>query len=270
MTKPPDGKSPVLYFPHGGGPLPLLGDPGHTNMVDFLRRITPRLGEPSAIVVISAHWEESKATITGGANPPMIYDYYGFPEESYRIQYPAPGNPTLAEIMYGLLKKSGIQANLDGQRGFDHGLFVPLKIMYPEAHIPSVQLSLIEGLDPAAHLRLGASLAELREKNVLILGSGFSFHNMRAFFSNHGEPDSKNEAFQDWLVETCADKNLSREAREEKLVGWKEAPSARYCHPREEHLIPLHVCCGIAGSPAEVVFDGEVLGKRAIGFLWQN
>jgi 4,5-DOPA dioxygenase extradiol len=263
--------SRVLYIPHGGGPLPLLGDKGHQQMVDFLGKITRHLGDPSAILVISAHWEGEVATLTGGESPPIIYDYYGFPEESYHLTYPAPGNPRLAGKIYELMKKSGIEARLDGQRGFDHGLFVPLKIMYPDANIPCVQLSLVEGLDPALHLRLGKALAGLRDQNVLILGSGFSFHNMQAFFSpNAGQHDSKNESFQRWIIETCTDTDLSREAREERLIGWQCAPFARYCHPREEHLIPLHVCAGVYGSPARVVFDGEVLGKRAVGLLWEG
>ena len=261
--------SPILYFPHGGGPLPVLADPGHRNMVDFLRGIAPKLGEPAAILVISAHWEEEKATITSGAFPPLIYDYYGFPEESYHIAYPAPGEPVLAGNIFRMLSEGRIEAKLDDQRGFDHGLFVPLKIMYPDAQIPCVQLSLISGLDPGAHIRLGRALSDLRKQNVLVLGSGFSFHNMPAFFSLSSRgPDSRNEAFQQWLIDTCTRENVSREEREKGLVEWETAPNARYCHPLEEHLMPLHVCCGIAGSSARLVFDGEVLGKRSIALRW--
>jgi 4,5-DOPA dioxygenase extradiol len=249
--------------------MPLLGDPGHKNMVAFLKRITPELGKPSAILVISAHWEEAQPTITSAASPSLVYDYYGFPEESYQIKYPAPGDPALAKKIHELLRGNGIDSRMDDRRGFDHGLFVPLKIMYPDARIPSVQLSLVAGLDPEAHIRLGSVLSELRDLDVLIVGSGFSFHNLREFFSSgQGQPDEKNEAFQQWLIDTCANKGISREERESRLIAWENAPSARYCHPREEHLIPLHVCCGMAGSPADVVFDGEVLGKRALGLLW--
>jgi 4,5-DOPA dioxygenase extradiol len=261
--------SPVLYFPHGGGPLPLLGDIGHKNMVDFLKAITQTFIEPSAILVISAHWEEKKATITSGQTPSLIYDYYGFPEESYHIKYPAPGDPALARNVFRLLQEAEIEAHLDDHRGFDHGLFVPLKIMYPAAQIPCIQLSLISGLDPGAHIRLGRALSELRKQNLLIIGSGFSFHNMQAFFSSSRDmPDSKNGTFQQWLLDTCTEKNLSREERENRLIEWESAPFARYCHPREEHLMPLHVCCGLTGSSAKLVFDGEVLGKRAIALLW--
>jgi aromatic ring-opening dioxygenase catalytic subunit (LigB family) len=134
QVKPQTPEAPVLFFPHGGGPLPLLGDPGHKNMVEFLGGIARTLPEPSAILVVSAHWEEGQPTITAGEFPPLIYDYYGFPEESYAIQYPAPGNPALARETHRLLTEAGIEARLDAQRGFDHGLFVPLKIMYPGAH----------------------------------------------------------------------------------------------------------------------------------------
>jgi 4,5-DOPA dioxygenase extradiol len=261
--------SPVLYFPHGGGPLPLLGDAGHKNMIEFLKLITPTIVEPSAILVISAHWEEERATITSGKFPSLIYDYYGFPEESYRIKYPAPGDPRLAKEIFRLLKESGMEARLDDQRGFDHGLFVPLKIMYPDAHIPCVQLSLIAQLDPDTHIKLGGALSELRKQNVLVLGSGFSFHNMGAFFSSSRHmSDSRNEAFQQWLIDICTKQKVSRGEREKSLIEWESAPFARYCHPREEHLMPLHVCCGLAGTSAKLVFDGEVLGKRSIALLW--
>lgn len=165
---------PVLFIPHGGGPLPLLGDKGHQNLVLFLQQIAPSLGQPSAIVVISAHWEESNVTITSGENPSLVYDYYGFPDEAYRIQYPVPGSPSLANKIQKLLHQSGISARLDSRRGFDHGLFVPLKIMFPAAEIPCIQLSLVNSLDPATHIKIGKALAELRKDNVLVIGSGFS------------------------------------------------------------------------------------------------
>lgn len=269
-VNPPDHLAPILYIPHGGGPLPLLGDESHQDMVNFLHTIPSKLGNPSAILVISAHWEGEVAIITAGANPPLIYDYYGFPEEAYRITYPLLGESELAKKIYTLLQKHGIKAKLDGTRGFDHGVFVPLKIMYPDASIPCVQLSLLNNLDPAAHIRIGNALAKLRSENILILGSGFSFHNLPAFFSDHNpnESDPQNEAFQDWLIDTCSGKTLTQRDREERLIQWERAPYARYCHPREEHLLPLHVCFGIAKSPANLVFEDEVMGKKAISFLW--
>ena len=261
--------SPILYIPHGGGPLPLLGDPGHKGMVEFLNRVTREFERPSAIVIISAHWEEEVVTITSGATPPLFYDYYGFPDESYQITYPAPGDPAIAQEIFGLLKAGEIETRLDAKRGFDHGVFVPLKLMYPDAQIPCVQVSLVRGLDPRLHLRIGKALAALRGKNILILGSGFSFHHLSAFFSSRPEaPDPRNEAFQDWLIGTCSGTDFTQQDREKRLIGWDAAPGARYCHPREEHLIPLHVCAGMAGTPSRVVFDGKVLGKRSLGLLW--
>ena len=259
----------VVYFSHGGGPLPILGDPGHQAMVDFMTRLPEQLRRPEAVVVVSAHWEESAATLTGAAQPPMFYDYYGFPREAYEIKYPAPGSPPLAERIAGLLAGAGIPARVDRQRGYDHGLFIPLKMMYPQADIPCLQLSLISGLDPTAHLALGKALRGLAEENILIVGSGFSFHNMRAFtWQSSGGPDPANDAFQDWLIETCTG-TLAEEERELRMVEWAKAPSARYCHPREEHLLPLHVCLGAAGGPAKLVFNDQIIGKRSVGFLWQ-
>jgi aromatic ring-opening dioxygenase catalytic subunit (LigB family) len=261
-------KAEIVYFSHGGGPLPILGDPSHKAMVDFMKILPSQITKPDAILVISAHWEESAATLLGANNPPMFYDYYGFPEQAYKITYPAPGNPELADQIAGLLKKNNIPARIDPKRGFDHGLFIPLKLMYPEADIPSLQLSLLRGLNPAAHIALGKALRELMNENILVIGSGFSFHNQNAFFGQaFGAPDNANEAFQNWLIETCTGK-ISQKEREQRLIEWEKAPSARYCHPREEHLLPLHVCFGLSVGPAKVIFDDQILGKRGVAFLW--
>jgi 4,5-DOPA dioxygenase extradiol len=264
----PQPKAQIIYFSHGGGPLPILGDVSHKAMIDFMRDLPSQLRKPDAILVISAHWEESAATLLGGKNPPMFYDYYGFPDEAYAIQYPAPGNPELAGRIAGVLEKSGIPSRIDTQRGFDHGLFIPLKMMYPEADIPALQLSLITGLNPATHIALGKALRELMQENILIIGSGFSFHNMRAFSSSGSiKPDPANDAFQNWLIDMCT-AQLPESEREQKLVEWTKAPFARYCHPREEHLLPVQVCAGVAGKPASLIFDDYILGKRGVAFLW--
>lgn len=261
--------SRVLFIPHGGGPLPLLRDQGHLQLVNFLQDIVPSLGKPSAICLISAHWEENVPTITSAKSPSLIYDYYGFPNEAYAIQYPASGSPKLATKIFDLLKRSEIDARLDDKRGFDHGLFVPLKIMLPDAYIPCVQLSLVHSLDAKTHLQIGKALAELRNENILFIGSGFSFHNLKAFFApNRHEPDEKNQAFEEWLIDTCANKSLSTNEREARLIQWKNAPYASYCQPREEHLLPLHVCVGLSHSAARLAFDGEVMGKKTCAFLW--
>lgn len=265
---PSGQRARAVYFSHGGGPLPLLGDPGHKAMVRFMRELPSRLPRPDAIIVFSAHWEEAEVTIQSGARPDLFFDYYGFPEEAYRIAYPAPGAPDLAARIAQLLADAGISSRTDPDRGFDHGHFIPLSLMYPEADIPSLQVSLIRGLSPLAHLELGRALAPLALENILIIGSGFSFHNMRAFdWSGKTAPDDRNDAFQDWLVETCSTIDEYPE-RERRLVEWTSAPGARYCHPREEHLLPLHVCAGFAGSKATMLFDDAILGKRAVAFGW--
>lgn len=263
--------SPVLYLPHGGGPLPILGDKGHEEMVSFLKGIVTKLGEPSAILVISAHWEEEHATIISNSHPEIIYDYYGFPAEAYTIQYAAPGDPELAKEIYALLMANGIPAKLDEQRGFDHGLFVPIKLMFPQARIPCIQLSLLKNFNPRMHIALGKAIASLREKNILIIGSGMSFHNLKTFFTHNIDSSRENDAFDQWLIETCAHSEILSEAREQRLIEWEKAPFARFCHPREEHLLPLHVCYGVAcaDSPiAKVVFNGQIMGKKVTSFLW--
>jgi aromatic ring-opening dioxygenase catalytic subunit (LigB family) len=267
-STPPGKKAQIVYFSHGGGPLPILGDPSHQAMIDFMTRLPAQLEKPDAILVISAHWEESAATLMGARNPVMFYDYYGFPPEAYQIVYPAPGSPALAERIIGLLEEHQITARIDSQRGFDHGLFIPLKLMYPLADIPTLQLSLLRGLNSAAHIALGRALRGLMGENILVIGSGFSFHNMRAFsWQGAAAPDPANDAFQGWLIEVCTSP-LAPSEREQRLTEWEKAPSARYCHPREEHLLPLHVCQGMAGAPAKLVFDDAILGKRGVAFLW--
>jgi 4,5-DOPA dioxygenase extradiol len=263
--------SPVLYIPHGGGPMPLMDDPAHRDLVVFLKAVPARLGTPAAILVVSAHWETELPTVTGAPRPKLIYDYYGFPEETYRIRYPAPGDPQLANRLHGMLRSAGLEGQVDAERGFDHGLFVPLGLMYPDARIPCVQLSLLGHLDPGAHIALGRALAAVREDNVLVLGSGFSFHNMRALLDPRVGDPREVDAFHDWLIETCTSPELAPAERERRLIGWRDAPAARFCHPREEHLLPLHVCYGLASGrtpAAQVVFDGPVMGRRAVALLW--
>jgi 4,5-DOPA dioxygenase extradiol len=262
-------RAQIIYFSHGGGPLPILGDASHKAMVDFMLKLPARLRKPASIIVISAHWEEKEATLLGAQNPSMLYDYYGFPDEAYAINYPAPGNPELANRIVKLLNKNNIASRINLQRGFDHGLFIPLKMMYPQADIPSIQLSLLEGLDSSMHINLGKALQELINENILVIGSGFSFHNMRAFsWKGTHSPDPANDAFQNWLIEVCTG-TISQSEREQCLIEWQKAPSARYCHPREEHLLPLHVCVGMADKPATLAFDDYILGKRSVAFLWQ-
>jgi len=263
----------ALYITHGGGPLPLLGDDAHTELIAFLRKIPDQFEKPSAILIISAHWELPRPTLTSSEQPPLNYDYGGFPPESYEIKYPAPGSAQLAGQVQGLLNGQGFHAELDAERGFDHGVFVPLKLIYPKADIPCVQLSLIKGLDPQAHIKMGAALTSLHEQGVLIIGSGSSFHNMHTIMANGQLIQSgkqKSIIFNDWLVETCTGTTITDNERYQRLIHWQQAPHALYCHPREEHLLPLHVCMGAAsGKLAKTVFNGEVFGLAMCGFFWQ-
>ena len=259
----------ALFLSHGGGPLPLLGDEAHAEMVTCLKEIAQTIPRPSAIIVVSAHWEEENATVTSGANPSLIYDYSGFPPESYEIKYPGPGNQSLANAIIQQLEKAGIKTSPDEARGFDHGLFVPLKIMYPEADIPCIQLSLVKGLDPQAHIMLGRALQDLADPSILLIGSGFSFHNMGAFFTRETvDTKSANKSFEQWLLDTCSNKSILEEERAKRLINWENAPFARYCHPREEHLLPLHVCYGFAESACIKSYKLQIFNKESSMYLW--
>jgi len=260
---------PVLYLTHGGGPLPLLGEPSQANLTKFLQGISGRFEKPRSILIVSAHWETRHPTLTSGKNPPLIYDYGGFPPESYTIQYPAPGSPGFADRVAELLQAASFEVNLDSARGFDHGMFVPLKLIYPDADIPCVQLSLMESLDPEDHVQMGEALQPLAEDGVLVIGSGSSFHNMRAMLSSGTGRDQAKE-FNDWLVATCSDPAIDGDARRKRAIDWENAPGARFCHPREEHLLPLHVCIGAAAyRPGEAVFNGDIMGLPMSSYYWE-
>lgn len=259
----------IIFISHGGGPWPLLNDPRHKNLIEFLKKIPQTLISPSAILVISAHWEEDTPAVQSSHQPEMLYDYYGFSEESYQINYPASGQPELAAYISAILNRNGIKANLDSKRGFDHGLFVPLMLMYPAATIPCLQLSLLSSLDPGDHIHLGKALRELRHENILIIGSGSSFHNLSAF----REPPTPetlalNNGFENWLKDALLNHQCTEAEREQILSNWLDAPGARYSHPREEHLLPLHVCYGVAGYPADRVVAVEYMERTASMYVW--
>ena len=208
----------TIFISHGGGPLPVLGDPGHAEMVSNLKQLARELPRPKAILVISAHWEASRPTVTSASQPGMMYDYGGFPDEAYQLQYPSPGEPALAEKVVSALQNAGIHAESSPDRPYDHGLYIPLMLMYPEADIPAIQLSLVKGLDPDEHLRIGEALQGLDYDDLLIIGSGFSFHNMRAFFiPESNDMHAANAAFQGWLEETCMSTTLTEDDRRQRL-----------------------------------------------------
>lgn len=259
----------IIFISHGGGPWPLLNDPRHSNLIAFFQEVPSLLISPDAILVISAHWEEDAPVVQSSPHPEMLYDYYGFPEESYRITYPSPGHPGLARKISTLLNTSGIKASLNSKRGYDHGLFVPLMLMYPHATAPCLQLSLLSNLDPDRHMQLGKALRELRKENILIIGSGSSFHNLRAFRETPtAETFGLNLEFEGWLRNVMVSRELSETEREQQLVRWDENSAARYCHPREEHLLPLHVCYGVAGGPADRVVEVEYMERTTSMYIW--
>jgi aromatic ring-opening dioxygenase catalytic subunit (LigB family) len=253
---------PTLYLPHGGGPCFYMkwtmGPPDTWNrMASWLGSIDGSLpATPEALVVVSAHWEAPVPTVTSSAAPPLIYDYYGFPPDTYRLTWPAPGMPRLAARVQALLADAGIEAAEDSKRGLDHGVFVPLKLTYPDANVPVVALSLRAGLDPVEHLAMGRALAPLRDEGVFIVGSGMSYHNMRGFMTPGALRDS--ERFDGWLAQTVAEDPSKRDS---DLAGWERAPGARDCHPREEHLMPLMVVAGAGGGDrGREVFRDQVMG----------
>ena len=249
--------------------MPLMNDPGCSSLSRFLRQYPASIPRPEAIGVISAHWEEDVIGITSAASPELLFDYYNFPPQTYQFRYPAAGDPQLAARMQALLKQSGIDSRLDPDRGFDHGVFVPLLLMYPQADIPCVQISLSTNLDAALHIRIGQALGELKNEKLLILGSGFSFHNMQAFLTKRDDAiDPRNQEFDAWLQQACVDPKLSETERTARLTDWQSAPHADYCHPRGEHLIPLHVCYGFGQTAARTVFQDRVSGFIATAYEW--
>ena len=252
---------PTFFIPHGGGPCFFMPDPrGHwTGMGAFLRSLPGRLAErPTAILVVSAHWETEGFRITNGSGLPLVYDYYGFPAETYAIRYGAPG---LAGEAARLLRYHGLPVELDPERGFDHGVFVPMKVAFPEAAIPVIEMSVEQDLDPKIHIAAGRALAGLRDEGVLIVGSGMSFHDLKAFGDKRFTPAS--QAFDLWLTSTLTQ---PADVRADRLTAWAEAPGARAAHPRAEHLIPLMVAAGASDAPGVKIYGELVLETAVSGF----
>lgn len=239
---------PTFFVSHGGGPWPWIDEmrPMFARSEQWLRQLPQTLPVvPKAVLSVSGHWEAAEFTLGTALRPPMFYDYYGFPPHTYQIRYPAPGSTAVAARVQELLTAADIRVATDPQRGFDHGTFVPLALMYPDASMPIVQLSLKKTLDPEEHLRMGAALQPLRDEGVLIVGSGLSYHNLREFRGSGG-PTSR--LFEEWLTNVVTDADPS--VRNDRLINWTQAPGARSAHPREDHLIPLMVAAGAAGNDA--------------------
>jgi aromatic ring-opening dioxygenase catalytic subunit (LigB family) len=247
--------------------MPILGDPGHNAMVSFMQqRGREWLGRPQAIVLVTAHWETDIPTVSAASKHPLLYDYYGFPPESYSLEYNPPGSPAVAARVAELLGQAGIPAALDIKRGWDHGVFVPLLLLRPEADIPVVQVSVVESQDPEALFALGQALAPLRREGVAIVGSGMSYHNLRSIFGNTVTGNIDFETALRGLMELPPGAE-----RDQKVRQWATLPYARECHPRgqAEHLSPLIVCCGSASQ--DQLKDSallDLLNVKVSAFLW--
>lgn len=257
---------PSLFISHGGGPCFFMDwDPPHTwaALGAALQSLPDTLpARPRAVLWVSAHWEAPAFAVTGQSQPSLIYDYHGFPPHTYTLQYPAPGDPVLAARVVDLLQRAGLPARVDPTRGFDHGVFVPGLLMFPAADLPMVQLSLRADLDVAAHLACGAALAPLRDEGVLIIGSGYSYHNLRRFAAAGTVPAQQ---FDAWLQDTVTGQVGA--ARQARLQAWAQAPSAREAHPREEHLLPLMVAAAAAGdAPGRCTFSQPVWQVQTSNF----
>ena len=247
---------PTFFVSHGGGPWPWMEDGAngaHAQLAASLRELPALIGaRPAAVLMVSAHWEAPEFTVMTAARPGMLYDYGGFPEHTYHVRYAAPGAPEVAARVRGLLETAGIGVREDAQRGYDHGLFAPMAVIFPNADVPVLQLSLRRGLDPREHLALGRALAPLRAEGIAIIGSGLSFHNLRAFGPQAREPSA---AFDAWLDATL---RLPLDERAQALIDWEQAPAARLAHPREEHLLPLMVAVGAAHeAPATRIYHQD-------------
>lgn len=269
MTQAP--RQPAIFLSHGGGPCfwmtfpPPIGAHGFDHLKHYLGGLLDTLpARPKAVLVISGHWEERVPTVSTAPAPPMLFDYYGFPEHTYHLKYPAPGAPDVAEKARALLTAARIETATDSRRGFDHGVFVPFLIIDPDARIPVVMLSLQQNLDPTFHIAIGKAIAPLRDEGVLIVGSGNTFHNLRAIHDGQTGPSA---AFDGWLNEAVAGTGADR--RNASLEQWAKAPHARDCHPREEHLLPLMVVSGAAlDDVGRRVYHDSIGGKLASGFAF--
>ena len=269
-------RQPAIFIPHGGGPCFFMDwswGPADTWRATqrFLERLPATLPEtPKALLVISGHWEEPAFTTGAGAAPRLIFDYSGFPAHTYQLTWPAPGDPALAARAVSLLKQAGLPADTSPERGYDHGVFVPLKVAFPLADIPVVTLSLAApadgSFDPALHIEAGRALAPLRDEGVLIAGSGMSFHNLRAYF--RPETLEASREFDGWLTQAVESPAPQRDAQ---FAEWQNAPNAQFSHPREEHLAPLFVAAGAGGdAPGKRIFNDEPMGAAISAYRFDG
>lgn len=279
MTEDSDSRphrQPVLFLSHGGGPSFFLSskdmDPGSARFLKGIDKDSPaahylrtmatkeNLTSHRAILVVSAHWEEPAVTVQTSPSPDLYYDYYGFPPAAYHLHWPASGDPRFAQRTKDLLESRGIQCRTDGRRGYDHGVFVPLLLVFPEPRVPVFQVSLDGSLSPEKHLVLGEALAPLRDEGVLIVGSGFTTH--RGGGPAHPGYSRK---FQSWLHDLLQNPQLTPEQRRQTLASCHLDQRVKEAHPRLEHFLPFLVVMAAAGySPGKVVFSEFVMGSEAL------
>lgn len=250
---------PAVFISHGSPMLTLEPDrPAHR----FLRGASSLWQRPTAILAVSAHWETAQPAVGAAAQPDTIHDFYGFPPTLYRMQYSAPGAPELAARIRDLLADAGYAAALDPQRGLDHGAWSPLTLIYPEADIPVLQLSIQSQRDPAHHLALGRALSPLRDEGVLIMATGSLTHNLRLLDRSDSQPPADwASAFADWMAQKLAQRD------DAALLDYRhQAPFAAQNHPTDEHLLPLYVALGAAtpGTPAERIHASFAHGSLAM------
>ncbi len=262
-------RMPTYFISHGGGPWPWMPDwrVQFKNLeASFVQMVRDLPHTPKAILMISGHWEDDSFAVMTSPHPPMLYDYHGFPPETFQIQYKSPGAPDIARRAADLIAAAGLPVRLDPDQGYDHGTFVPAFIMYPDASVPLFQISLKRGYDPADHLALGRALAPLRDEGVLILGSGLSYHNLRLFGPGARVPS---EAFDGWLSKVMAAPPAERTAA---LMDWEAAPYARTCHAQEDHFAPIWAVLGAAETEPAVmsyhdtmIFGGVTASSYRLG-----
>lgn len=272
--------APVIALSHGGGPMPLLGDPSHAAITKSLQTKVPKIlklgtsDAPRAIVVITAHWSTSEVTISSGEKHSLLYDYYGFPPASYKIKHDAPGSPEVAALVEKALKEAGLACKQDARRQWDHGLFVPLKLIDPSATIPLVQISVLSSESPSQSFAIGRALATLRSQNIAIIGSGFAtLHNLRITFSDeYSHPDFKalNTAWSHAVTDGAL--TGDEQQRLQKFEAWRTWPGSYTMHPRggAEHFLPLIVCAGAAATTKGRSYADNFRGLDMWSYYWDE
>ncbi|KAH6705365.1 Extradiol ring-cleavage dioxygenase, class III enzyme, subunit B [Leptodontidium sp. MPI-SDFR-AT-0119] len=271
-------RAPVIAVCHGGGPMPVLNDPGHASLIKSMTTRVPQLlnlgtpQAPRAIILVTAHWSEAQPTISNAPSHSLYYDYGGFPAESYKLKYPAPGSPGVADEVFGVLKGAGFEPKMDGVRGWDHGVFIPMLLINPTANIPIIQLSVLRSASPAQHFALGKALSPLRDSGVAIIGSGMpTMHNLRAMFSgqaNEGGFRKRNQEWSERLSKTVKIGDVEERGR--ALEGYREWVGSKEAHPvgGEEHFLPLVVCAGAGGEGEAGAFGDDLMGLKQFSYYW--